>query len=34
MRMREGGHEIDNVETHAPGSLDFVPNRPGQPNAS
>lgn len=31
LRMRTGGKEIDNVETHAPGTLDFIPNRPGQP---
>lgn len=32
LRMRAGGHEIDNVETNAPGSLEFVPNRPEQPH--
>jgi lipopolysaccharide export system protein LptA len=31
LKMREGGQEIDNVETAGPGTLDFVPNRPGQP---
>ncbi|GAB4411858.1 MAG: hypothetical protein OHK0021_20590 [Bryobacter sp.] len=30
MWMRPGGEEMDRVETHAPGTLDFVPNRPGQ----
>ena len=29
VRMREGGHEIDNVETHAPGTLRLIPSRPG-----
>ncbi len=32
LRMRPGGREIDNVETHSPGSLEFIPNRPGQPH--
>jgi lipopolysaccharide export system protein LptA len=32
LRMRAGGKEIDNVETHAPGSLEFLPNRPAQPH--
>lgn len=31
LRMREGGREIDNVETHAPGTLELIPNRPAQP---
>lgn len=30
--MRAGGHEIDNVETAAPGSLEFLPNAPSQPH--
>jgi lipopolysaccharide export system protein LptA len=30
MRMRPGGREIDNLETEAPGTLEFLPNRPGQ----
>jgi lipopolysaccharide export system protein LptA len=29
--MRPGGEEIDNVETAGPGTLDFLPNRPGRP---
>ena len=28
--MRPGGHEIDHVQTHAPGVLEFVPNAPKQ----
>lgn len=28
--MRAGGREIERVETHAPGQLDFLPNRPGE----
>lgn len=28
--MRAGGREIDNLETHAPGTLEFLPNRPAQ----
>jgi len=31
LRMRPDGREIDNVETQAPGTLEFLPNRPGQP---
>lgn len=31
LHMRAGGQEIDNVETHSPGSLDFIPNTPDQP---
>src|SRR5438552_18659010 len=34
LKMRPGGQEIDNVETDGPGTLDFVPNRPGQPKRS
>ncbi len=30
MKMRPGGQEIQNVQTHAAGTLDFVPNRAGQ----
>ncbi|MFN7993453.1 MAG: LPS export ABC transporter periplasmic protein LptC [Bryobacteraceae bacterium] len=29
-QMRPGGRELDNLETHAPGTLEFLPNRPGQ----
>ncbi len=28
--MRAGGREVDTVLTHAPGSVEFLPNRPGQ----
>jgi lipopolysaccharide export system protein LptA len=31
LKMKPGGREIDNVETAGPGTLDFLPNRPGQP---
>ena len=31
MRMRIGGREIESVETQSPGTLEFIPNRPGQP---
>lgn len=30
MKMRSGGQEIERVEVHAPGTLDFIPNRPTQ----
>ncbi len=30
LRMRNGGSDLDNVETQASGRLEFVPNRPGQ----
>jgi lipopolysaccharide export system protein LptA len=30
MRMRPGGKELDNMETQAAGTLEFVPNQPGQ----
>lgn len=30
MKMREGGREIANLETHAPGELEFLPSRAGQ----
>ncbi len=29
--MRGGGREIDRLEMHAPGTIDFLPNRPGEP---
>ena len=30
MKMREGGHDISSLVTHAPGSLEFLPNLPAQ----
>ena len=30
MKMRPGGHELQTVVTHSPGSLEFVPNQPVQ----
>ena len=30
MQMRKGGEEIENVQVHAPGTIDFLPNRPAQ----
>lgn len=30
MTMRAGGREVERMETHAPGHLEFLPNRPGQ----
>jgi lipopolysaccharide export system protein LptA len=30
MYMRSGGEEIEKVQAEAPGTIDFVPNRPGQ----
>ena len=30
MKMRPGGQEIENVVTHAPGTLEFLPNQPAQ----
>lgn len=30
IQMRPGGRELDNLETHAPGTLEFLPNRAGQ----
>lgn len=30
MKMRKGGQEIEEVQVHAPGTLDFMPNRPTQ----
>ena len=31
-KMRAGGQEIESVETDMPGSIEFIPNRPGQPH--
>jgi lipopolysaccharide export system protein LptA len=31
LKMREGGQEIDTVETDGLGTMDFLPNRPGLP---
>ena len=30
MKMRPGGREIANLETHAPSELEFMPNRAAQ----
>jgi lipopolysaccharide export system protein LptA len=30
MKMRPGGHEMESVVTHAPGTLEFLPNLPSQ----
>ena len=30
VNMKPGGQEIQTVETHTPGSLEFLPNSPGQ----
>ncbi len=30
MKMKDGGREIDNVMTHTPGTLEFIPNLPTQ----
>jgi lipopolysaccharide export system protein LptA len=30
MKMRDGGHEIASITTNAPGTLEFLPNLPGQ----
>jgi lipopolysaccharide export system protein LptA len=30
MKMRKGGEEMETVQVHAPGTLDFLPNRPQQ----
>jgi lipopolysaccharide export system protein LptA len=30
LHMRAGGREIERLETHAPGQIDFLPNRPGE----
>ena len=32
--MRPGGKDIDTVETDGAGTVDFLPNRPGQPKRS
>ena len=34
MQMRPGGREIDSVETHTPGYVEFLANRPGQLTAA
>lgn len=31
-KMRTGGQEIESVETPGPGSLEFIPTKPGQPH--
>ena len=31
-RMRAGGQEIESVETETPGTIEFIPNRAGQPH--
>jgi lipopolysaccharide export system protein LptA len=31
LKMKEGGDEIESVETQTPGKVEFLPNRPGQP---
>jgi hypothetical protein len=31
LKMHEGGRDIESVETEGPGTVDFVPNRAGQP---
>ena len=31
-KMRAGGQEIESVNTESPGTLEFIPNRPGQPH--
>lgn len=30
MKMRPGGRDIERIETHSPGRLEFLPNSPGQ----
>jgi lipopolysaccharide export system protein LptA len=30
MLMRDGGEDIEKVQAEAPGTIDFIPNRPGQ----
>jgi lipopolysaccharide export system protein LptA len=30
VKMRSGGREVETVQTHAPGRLDFLPNQPSQ----
>ena len=32
LKMRTGGKDLENVETSTPGTLEFIPNRPGQPH--
>ncbi|HWZ33438.1 MAG TPA: LptA/OstA family protein [Bryobacteraceae bacterium] len=34
LRMKNAGRDIDNVETAGPGTIDFLPNREGQPKRS
>ncbi|HEY4365439.1 MAG TPA: LptA/OstA family protein [Bryobacteraceae bacterium] len=34
LKMRDGGREMESAETAGPGTLDLVPNRPGQPKRS
>lgn len=34
LKMRAGGKDIATAETAGPGTLDFLPNRPGQPKRS
>ncbi len=34
LKMRTGGKEMETAETDGPGTLDFLPNRPGQPKRS
>ncbi|MBI3281763.1 MAG: LPS export ABC transporter periplasmic protein LptC [Acidobacteria bacterium] len=34
LRMRSGGREIENVETHTPGTLDILPSRRGEKRRS
>ncbi len=31
LKMRNGGKDIENVETAGPGTIDFLPNMPGKP---
>jgi len=31
-KMRQGGQELESVETQTPGAIEFVPNRPDQPH--
>jgi lipopolysaccharide export system protein LptA len=31
-KMREGGQEIESMETHSPGELEFIPNGPDKPH--
>jgi lipopolysaccharide export system protein LptA len=34
LKMRDGGREMESAETGGPGTLDLIPNRPGQPKRS